>query len=96
VAGELQRIGPRPVLVASFAGPGAAERFAEWQEAHSAVLARVPVAALRVEYGSAGSSRTIRVRVEESHVPPGLTGPDEAGAAEGLAPRHDPEPPAAA
>ena len=94
--GELQRIGPRPVLVASFTGPGAAERFAQWRSANAEVLARLPVTALRVEYAAAGSSRTIRVRVEESHVPPGLTGPDEAGPADGLPPRPPPPSRAAA
>ena len=87
--GELVFIGRRPKLVASFAGPSAARRFGEWRERNAELLARVPVAALRVEYGRAGSERLIRVRIDENAVPPGLDGPDEAGAADGLPP-HDP------
>ena len=84
--GELREIGRRPKLVASFAGPGAAERFNEWRSQNAELLARVPVEALRVEYGRAGSRRVIRVRIEELHMPEGLHGPDEAGAADGLPP----------
>jgi len=87
VTGELVFIGRRPTLVASFAGPGAAARFAEWRTANGEVLAGIPPEALRVEYGRAGAERLIRVRVEESVLPPGLEGPDEAGAADGLPPR---------
>ena len=87
MAGELVPIGRRPKLVASFVGPGAAERFAEWRAANDELLAAVPVDTMRVEYGRAGSQRLIRVRVEEERVPAGLSGPDEAGAADGLPPR---------
>ncbi len=89
--GELIRIGERPKLVASFQGPGAAARFADWRARHAKRLAGVPPEALRVEYGRAGSERLIRVRIEEQHLPEGLEGPNEAGAADGL----PPTPPAA-
>ena len=84
--GELREIGRRPKLVASFAGPGAAERFHEWRSQNAELLARVPVDSLRVEYGRAGSRRVIRARIEELHLPEGLHGPDEAGASDGLPP----------
>jgi hypothetical protein len=86
VPGELVPIGRRPKLVASFAGPGAAERFAAWRAERAEVLGSVPPEALRVEHVGAGTSRTIRVRIDEAHVPAGLDGPDEAGAADGLPP----------
>jgi len=86
VPGELVPIGRRPTLVASFAGPGAAERFAAWQLANAAALAAVPAGAFRVEHTGAGVGRTIRVRVDEEHLPAGLEGPDEAGAGDGLPP----------
>lgn len=79
-------IGRRPKLVASFAGPGAAERFAAWRAERAEVLGSVPPEALRVEHAGAGASRTIRVRIDEAHLPAGLDGPDEAGAADGLPP----------
>ncbi|MBA2615717.1 MAG: hypothetical protein H0U90_08070 [Actinobacteria bacterium] len=85
--GELLFIGRRPKLVASFAGPGAAGRFAEWRAANGNVLGSLPAEAVRVEYGRAGAERLIRVRIEETVLPQGLEGPDEAGAAEGLPPR---------
>ena len=87
--GELRFIGRRPKLVASFAGPGAAKRFAEWRARNGELLAAVPAVALRVEYGRAGSHRLIRVRIDEEHLPANLSGPDEAGAADGLPP-HNP------
>ena len=87
MTGELLPIGRRPKLVASFTGPGAAGRFAEWRAANGDLLADVPVEAMRVEYGRAGSSRLIRVRIEEHFLPAALAGPDEAGAADGLPPR---------
>jgi hypothetical protein len=87
VTGELLPIGRRPKLVASFAGRGAAGRFAEWRVTNAELLSAVPVEATRVEYGRAGSSRLIRVRIEERFVPSALAGPDEAGAADGLPPR---------
>lgn len=86
MAGELVPIGRRPKLVASFAGNGAAERFVAWRAANAELLAEVPVEAMRVEYGRAGSERLVRVRIEEQLVPNGLSGPDEAGAADGLPP----------
>lgn len=79
-------IGRRPKLVASFAGPGAAERFAAWRAERVELLGSVPAEAFRVEHGGAGASRTIRVRIDEGHLPAGLDGPDEAGAADGLPP----------
>jgi hypothetical protein len=88
VPGELRRIGRRPKLVASFAGPGAAERFHEWRTRNAELLAAVPVEAFRVEYGRAGAQRLIRARIDEAHAPAGLDGPDEAGAADGLPPRR--------
>ncbi len=87
MAGELVDIGRRPKLVASFTGPGAAERFRDWVSANASLLSSVPAGSYRVEYGRAGSERLIRVRVDESALPAGLTGPDEAGAADGLSPR---------
>jgi hypothetical protein len=86
VPGELVPIGRRPKLVASFAGPGAAERFGAWRAERAEVLGSVPPEALRVEHAGAGASRTIRVRIDEAHLPAGLDGPDEAGAADGLPP----------
>ena len=84
--GELRFIGQRPRLVASFRGPGAAARFAEWRGRNAALLTSIPGEAVRVEYGRAGSHRLIRVRIDEEHMPPGLVGPTEAGAADGLPP----------
>jgi hypothetical protein len=86
VPGELVPIGRRPKLVASFAGTGAAERFAAWRAQHAEVLGSVPSEAFRVEHAGAGVGRTIRVRIDEGHLPAGLDGPDEAGAADGLPP----------
>ena len=88
MAGELLDIGKRPKLVASFTGSGADERFELWRERNSAALASVPIEAMRVEYGRASSSLYVRVRIDEAHVPPGLEGPDEAGAGAGLPPRR--------
>ena len=81
--GELVPIGRRPTLVASFAGPGAAARFADWRAGTS--VANVPPDALRIEYTGQGAARIIRVRVDEPYAA-GLTGPNEAGAADGLPP----------
>ena len=87
MTGEQVEIGARPKLVASFAGHGASERFAEWRERNTEALAAVPVTAMRVEYGSAADAFHVRVRIDEAHLPPGLAGPDEAGASDGLPPR---------
>ena len=84
--GELIPIGRRPKLVASFAGPGAAERFQAWLDANGELLAALSPTDFKVEYSSAGSERVIRVRVEELALPAGLKGPNEAGAADGLPP----------
>ena len=81
----------RPKLVASFGPPGAERRFREWRDANAEALAAVPLAALRIEYGRTGVGLYVRVRVDEAHLPPGLTGPDEIGAGAG----HPPRPPAA-
>ncbi len=75
------------MLVASFAGPGAAERFNAWHGENAAFLAELPAEAFRVEHTGAGAGRTIRVRIAEEHLPKGLEGPDEAGAGDGLPPR---------
>jgi hypothetical protein len=89
VAGELLDIGRRPKLVASFGGPGATARFDEWRTRNADALARVAPEAYRVEYGRAGSGIFVRVRIDEEHLPPGLEGPDEIGAAAGLPPDSD-------
>ncbi len=73
MAGELVDIGFRPKLVASFDPPGAAERFAEWRQANEDTLATVPAEALRVEYGRTGEGLYVRVRIDESQLPAGLT-----------------------
>ena len=87
MTGELVDIGRRPKLVASFAGRGARERFEAWRDENADLLAGVPVGAIRVEYGAAASRQLVRVRIDETHLPPGLEGPDEAGPADGLPPR---------
>jgi hypothetical protein len=75
VAGELRPIGTRPKLVASWAPPGAAESFRRWQAEHAEALADVPPDALRVEYGRAPEGGLyVRVRIDETHLPAGLTG----------------------
>ena len=72
MAGELIDIGFRPKLVASFDPPGAQAAFRDWQAAHADTLARVPAAALRVEYGRTGQGLYVRVRIDESQLPEGL------------------------
>jgi hypothetical protein len=86
VPGELIPIGRRPKLVASFAGVGADDRYRAWRSANAELLSGVPEEAFKVEYASAGSARLIRVRVDETALPAGLEGPNEAGAADGLPP----------
>ncbi|MGI8606263.1 MAG: hypothetical protein ACR2L0_03795 [Gaiellaceae bacterium] len=78
MAGELVDIGKRPLLVAAFEPPGAAIRFNAWREAHADVLAAVPEAALRVEYGRTGQGLFVRVRIDEEHVPDDLRPPPAA------------------
>jgi hypothetical protein len=73
VAGELLDIGFRPKLVAAFDPPGAEARFRAWQEANVGALAEVPADALRVEYGRTGGGLYVRVRIDESQLPDGLT-----------------------
>jgi hypothetical protein len=73
VAGELLDIGPRPKLVASFDPPDAEERFLAWHAQNADVLASVPPASLRVEYGRTGAGLYVRVRVDESALPSGLS-----------------------
>ncbi len=73
MAGELLPIGMRPKLVASFDPPNAEERFREWEAAHAEALAEIPVEAWRVEYGRTGVGPYVRVRVDESHLPEGLS-----------------------
>ena len=90
MAGELLEIGTRPRLVASFTGVGAEGRFIRWRGENAGALERVPPAALRVEYGRAAKGLYVRVRIDEAHLPEGLAGPDEAGAAAGLPPRPSP------
>jgi hypothetical protein len=75
VAGELLDIGFRPKLVASFEPPDAATRFAQWQESNAKALARVPAEAMRVEYGRTGDGLYVRVRVDESQLPAGMSTP---------------------
>ena len=73
MAGELVDIGFRPKLVASFDPPDAQARFGAWQEANAEALASVPATGLRVEYGRTGAGLYVRVRIDESHLPAGLT-----------------------
>jgi hypothetical protein len=73
VAGELVDIGLRPRLGASFDPPDAAARFTRWQEANAVALAEVPAEAMRVEYGRTGEGLYVRVRIDESQLPAGLS-----------------------
>ena len=73
MAGELLPIGTRPKLVASFEPPDAEARFREWEAAHAEALAGIPIEAWRVEYGRTGVGAYVRVRVDESHLPEGLS-----------------------
>ena len=79
MAGELLDIGFRPKLVASFDPPEADERFRRWREANADALATVPLEALRVEYGRTGAGLYVRVRIDESHLPAGLSPPQSPG-----------------
>jgi hypothetical protein len=73
MAGELVDIGLRPRLVASFEPPGARERFLAWREEHAEALEGLPPDSVRVEYGRTGAGLYVRVRVDEAHLPPGLS-----------------------
>jgi hypothetical protein len=73
MAGELLDIGFRPKLVASFDPPDAEARFAEWRAANGGVLESLPLDAYRIEYGRTGAGLYVRVRVDESQLPEGLT-----------------------
>ena len=70
--GELIRSGRRPLLVASFDPPRAAEGYREWLEEHADVLAAVPPTAMQVEYGRRGAGLYVRVRIDEAALPEGL------------------------
>jgi hypothetical protein len=82
VPGELVSSGWRSRVVASFDPPDAAGQFSRWQAEHAGELAEVPPTAMRVEYGRRGEGLYIRVRIDETQIPPGL--------------RPEPPPPAAA
>ena len=66
-------IGLRPKLVASFDPPDAEERFARWHERNAATLHGVPPDSLRGEYGRTGAGLYVRVRIDESALPSGLS-----------------------
>jgi hypothetical protein len=72
VPGELVSSGWRSRVVASFDPPDAASAYARWQEEHAKALASVPPASMRVEYGRRGEGLYVRVRIEESAIPPEL------------------------
>ena len=63
----------RPKLVAEFGPPDAEARFREWEAANAKRLSEIPRDAWRVEYGRTGVGAYVRVRVEEAHLPDGLT-----------------------
>jgi len=84
MAGELLPIGPRPLLVASFEPPGAAAAYRRWRQRNAEPLARVPAEGMRVEYGrAAGGGLVVRVRIEERHLPEGLSASAHASADSG-------------
>jgi hypothetical protein len=62
-------------MVASFEPPDAAIRFARWQESNAEALATVPAEAMRVEYGRTGEGLYVRVRIDESQLPAGISTP---------------------
>jgi hypothetical protein len=82
VPGDLVSSGWRSRVVAAFDPPDAAAEFARWQAEYAEPLAAVPPEAMRIEYGRRGEGLYIRVRIEETKIPPGLL--------------PDPPPPAAA
>jgi hypothetical protein len=59
-------------VVAAFEPPDAAAEFARWREEHAEALEAVPPEAMRVEYGRRGAGLYIRVRIEETKIPPAL------------------------
>lgn len=79
--GDLVSSGWRSRVVAAFDPPGAAEAFARWQDEHSEALASVPPEAMRVEYGRRGAGLYVRVRIEETKIPPALGPPPPPPAA---------------
>jgi len=83
VPGEIIRTCRRPLVVAAFDPPGAAEAYRAWLDEHADVIAAVPPTDMQVEYGRRGGGLYIRVRIDEAALP------------EGLAPL-EPPPPAAA
>jgi hypothetical protein len=76
--GELVSSGWRSRVVAAFDPPDAAGEFARWQADYADALATVPPEAMRVEYGRRGAGLYIRVRIEESRIPPELHPEPEA------------------
>ena len=48
------------------------QRSTRWQAEHAEALASVPPEAMRVEYGRRGEGLYVRVRIEESKIPPAL------------------------
>jgi hypothetical protein len=80
VPGELVSSGWRSRVVAAFDPPGAAAAFERWQADHAEALAAVPPEAMRVEYGRRGAGLYVRVRIEETQIPPELR-PDPPPAA---------------
>ncbi|HEX2505253.1 MAG TPA: hypothetical protein VHK22_03510 [Gaiellaceae bacterium] len=78
--GELVSSGWRSRVVAAFDPPGATAAFERWQADHAAALAAVPPEAMRVEYGRRGAGLYVRVRIEETQIPPELQ-PDPPPAA---------------
>ena len=73
MAGELRPIGTRPKLVADFGPPDAEPRFRQWEAANAEALAGIPKDRWRVEYGRTGVGPYVRVRIDEGHLPEGLT-----------------------
>jgi hypothetical protein len=81
VPGELVSSGWRSRVVAAFDPPDAAAAFARWQAENAEVLASVPPEAMRIEYGRRGEGLYVRVRIEETQIPPELQPPEPPPAA---------------
>jgi hypothetical protein len=81
VPGELVSSGWRSRVVAAFDPPDAAAAFARWQAENAEALASVPPEAMRVEYGRRGEGLYVRVRIEETQIPPELQPPEPPPAA---------------